>query len=77
MSNRDVNVIVSALCLSLLLALGSCDNPLAETCGQLCQQTCDVVSQLFSVFSVFLGPLLNTGSQLCSTGCSLVCGIFG
>ncbi|KAK3803854.1 hypothetical protein RRG08_029446 [Elysia crispata] len=72
-----MNTFTTLLCLSLLVALVSCANPLAQTCGQICQQTCDVVNQLFSVFSVFLGPLVNGGYQLCSQGCSLFCGILG
>ncbi|KAK3767100.1 hypothetical protein RRG08_017974 [Elysia crispata] len=76
-----MNAFATALCLSLLVVLASCkdsgSNPLSESCGQLCEQTCSVIKQVFSIFSVFLGPFINTGHALCTQGCGLVCGIFG
>ncbi|GFO03292.1 hypothetical protein PoB_002979700 [Plakobranchus ocellatus] len=71
-------IFATILCTVLFAAMVTADgNPLAESCGQVCGQTCDIIKQVFSVFSVFLGPFVNTGFALCTQGCSFVCGIFG
>ncbi|GFO03298.1 hypothetical protein PoB_002980300 [Plakobranchus ocellatus] len=70
-------------CLSVLFALVSCQTPapagssISQTCGQVCVQGCDIMNQILSIFSVFLGPVapfISTGFSVCTQGCGVICG---
>ncbi|GFO03304.1 hypothetical protein PoB_002980900 [Plakobranchus ocellatus] len=84
--DRRMLSLAAIACLSALLALVSCQTPapadssILQTCGQYCVQGCDIMNQVLSVFSVFLGPLapfVSTGHAVCTQGCGVICGFFG